>query len=257
MKIHLISDIHLEFGDLILPGGDTLIIAGDIGEIRSFHRNDSSWYRKLAANMRRFLDEELPKYDYVIYVAGNHEYYGSSIGKANKLIDLHLGSRGVHVLRDSKVIMDGIHIFGSTLWTSMNNDNPITKQYIRTAMNDFSMIEDFTVNTAVDTHENSVGNIMKFLEVCQEDKKIIVTHMAPSFLSVNKKYKDEFHMNGGFASDLSEIILSAKNLPYWFHGHMHDDVDYVLGETRVMAHPRGYFGHERQAIDYKPLEIEV
>ena len=35
MKIELASDLHLEFGPLELPGGEVLILAGDICEYRT------------------------------------------------------------------------------------------------------------------------------------------------------------------------------------------------------------------------------
>ena len=34
MKINVISDLHLDFADLTLPGGDVLILSGDICEAR-------------------------------------------------------------------------------------------------------------------------------------------------------------------------------------------------------------------------------
>jgi hypothetical protein len=51
-------------------------------------------------------------------------------------------------------------------------------------------------------------------------------------------------MNGGYASDLSEDILDNENIRVWVHGHMHDPVDYKIGETRVLANPRGYVPYE-------------
>jgi predicted phosphodiesterase len=68
--------------------------------------------------------------------------------------------------------------------------------------------------------------------------------MAPSFASVNKKYAHEKTMNGAYASDLSEFILDNENIKVWVHGHMHDPVDYMIGDTRVVSNPRGYIGHE-------------
>ena len=32
MNIQLVSDLHLNWGDLVLPGGDLLIMAGDVFE---------------------------------------------------------------------------------------------------------------------------------------------------------------------------------------------------------------------------------
>ena len=35
MRVNVISDLHLEFGDLVLPGGDVLVLSGDACESRT------------------------------------------------------------------------------------------------------------------------------------------------------------------------------------------------------------------------------
>jgi hypothetical protein len=75
----------------------------------------------------------------------------------------------------------------------------------------------------------------------KRDKPVVViTHMAPSFMSVNEKYLHDTVTNGGYASDMSEFILDHDNIKVWVHGHMHNPVDYMIGDTRVLANPRGY-----------------
>lgn len=39
MKIQYASDLHLEFGGVTLPGGDILILAGDVAEARTIDRH--------------------------------------------------------------------------------------------------------------------------------------------------------------------------------------------------------------------------
>ena len=75
MNIQIASDLHLEFhktqpagysGIEAVTGADVLILAGDIA---------------LGTNaVSVFKDWPVP----VLYVAGNHEYYGSDIVKVNK-----------------------------------------------------------------------------------------------------------------------------------------------------------------------------
>lgn len=63
MKIHVLSDLHLEF-DIFKPestDADVVVLAGDI-DVRS---KGIAWARET------FPDQE------IIYVAGNHEFYGS------------------------------------------------------------------------------------------------------------------------------------------------------------------------------------
>jgi Icc-related predicted phosphoesterase len=87
---------------------------------------------------------------------------------------------------------------------------------------------------------HSLHNISKmFLQENIKEGDVVVTHMAPSFLSVNEKYKNDVYINGSYASDLSEVILDTKP-ELWFHGHMHNSVDYTIGNTRILCNPRGY-----------------
>jgi Icc-related predicted phosphoesterase len=75
--------------------------------------------------------------------------------------------------------------------------------------------------------------------------------MAPSFLSIHEKHKNNMNINGSYASDLSDLILDTKP-SLWFHGHMHTSFDYMVGDTRILCNPRGYIGHEiNQNFDHQ------
>src|SRR5687767_8581751 len=101
MKLNILSDLHLGQGALDHPrtDADVVILAGDIA------RADEAiaW----AAGLRK------P----VLYVAGNHEFYGGSIeGTVPRLRQLCHGTP-IHVLDDDAVVLDGVRFLGSTLWT--------------------------------------------------------------------------------------------------------------------------------------------
>lgn len=53
----------------------------------------------------------------VLYVPGNHEFYGGSIaGTVDELKRLSAGSN-IRVLDDDEVVIEGVRFLGSTLWT--------------------------------------------------------------------------------------------------------------------------------------------
>ena len=88
MKVNVISDLHLEFDDLILPGGDVLILSGDICEAKNVKKDQYSedvvqfkFEHKRSDRYIRFFVEECAKYKHVIYVMGNHEHYGFRFDK--------------------------------------------------------------------------------------------------------------------------------------------------------------------------------
>ena len=270
MKINLISDCHINFEDLVLPGGDVLIMAGDIMEAGHFRLADNAHRNTfLADRYRGFCATELPKYRHVIYVAGNHEHYNNSYDDTFARIRRELPNN-VHFLEAESITIDDVHFFGGTFWTDMNKRDPITMQVIKQGMADFSLIKfgdgiridtmygdsyytnKFTPAYAAGVFEDTVKKLKVFLDEHVNDKVVVVSHHAPSPLSINEKYKDDFHMNFGYHSNLTEFIMDHPQIKTWVHGHMHDPVDYMVGTTRVLSNPRGYKGYEEQADIFDP-----
>ncbi|MGH8800330.1 MAG: metallophosphoesterase family protein, partial [Casimicrobiaceae bacterium] len=101
MKLNILSDLHLTAGALAAPrtDADLVILAGDIARPRE------------AVAWASTLDKP------VLYVAGNHEFYGGSIeGTMAELKALCAGT-AIRVLDDDEVIIDGVRFLGTTLWT--------------------------------------------------------------------------------------------------------------------------------------------
>lgn len=275
-KFNLISDCHLNFGDLELPGGDVLIMAGDILEAGHLRLADNS--KKdvfMADRYRRFLNDELKKYSHVIYVCGNHEHYGNvyddTFVRLRKELPAH-----AHLLEAESFQIDDVHIFAGTLWTNFHRANPMTIQVVEGAMNDFHVIKvdgdsakvstgygghyytnRFTAQLALKIFNDTVGKLKAFCAEHEDDKVLVVTHHSPSELSVADMYKDDHHMNGAYYSRLEELILDRPCIKTWVHGHMHTFNDYKIGECRVISNPRGYIGYEVIANSFKPFEFEL
>lgn len=253
MKIHIASDLHLNFADLVLPGGaDLLILAGDITEHRFVVQHE------------RFFKEECTKYPKVLYVFGNHEFYRGYIDATPYLIRA-LMPANVQVLEDQMVDIGDWTFVGSTLWTDMNRGCPMTKFHLKSGMMDFKVISKtkepwsrFTPDSAQERHYKSKGYIDIVARDLRKDRNIfVITHHAPTFMSVDPIYAHDRYMNGGYASGLGDFILDRPNIRYWVHGHMHNDSDYMVGDCRVICHPRGYHGHEAQSVEYQPFELEI
>lgn len=269
MKINLISDCHINFADLTLPGGDVLIMAGDIMEAGHLRQADNAGMNTFIADRyRRFINEELIKYRKVLYVCGNHEHYRNQYHDTHDRLRRELPDNVMLMENDSTEI-DGVHFFGATLWTDMNKGDPITISHLKQSMNDFSggikMGDGIKVKTgwgdeyytskfnpqyAKGIFHETIEKMRKWLEEHKDDKCVVITHHAPSELSVHEYYKDDYHMNGGYRSNLSDFILDHPQIKVWVHGHMHDPCDYMIGDTRVLTNPRGYMGYETQADNF-------
>jgi Icc-related predicted phosphoesterase len=270
MKINLVSDMHLNFADIELPGGDVLIMAGDIMEAGHFRRADNAKKDTfLADRYRRFLAEEMPKYRKVIYVMGNHEHYNNSYDDTPDSLRRELPGN-VHFLEQEGVQIDDVWFFGATFWTDMNRGNPTSMQVIKQSMSDFRVIKfghgikmdslygdsyytnSFTPAYAASVFKDTVNKLRVFLDEHKDDKVVVVSHHAPSSMSIDPMYKDDHHMNGAYYSDLSELILDNPQIKTWVHGHMHNQSDYMIGDTRVVTNPRGYMGYETIANTFDP-----
>lgn len=253
MIIHLVSDLHLEFGYQELPGGDVLILAGDICEAKTlrkeFHQTKVIDRVPGAFPAYDFFYSECVKYKKVFYVLGNHEHYHGRFDKTvNELKSMMPDN--VTLLEKECFEYEGVLFLGATLWTDLNKGDPITVYTMKGFMNDYKVVQNFYADKGLYyklTPEHTAAEHRKtkqYFKLMLEEKRdlpvVVITHMAPSFQSVNEKFKHETTTNGGYASEMSEFILDHPNIKVWVHGHMHDPVDYKIGGTRIIANPRGY-----------------
>jgi Icc-related predicted phosphoesterase len=257
IKISVCSDLHLEYGYQELPGGDVLVLAGDICEYRTFkkqfHITKPAEYLAGTYPAYDFFYKECAKYKKVFYVIGNHEHYHHRFDKT--ILDLKaLLPANVILLEKECFEYEGVVFLGGTLWTDLNKGNPITVYTVKNFMNDYRVIQNFyptrslyhklTTDTTVAEHRTTKHQFKFILETNIDKPVVVITHMAPSFQSVNARYKDAGDTNAGYASAMDDFILDNPNIKVWIHGHMHDPVDYMIGTTRVIANPRGYVPYE-------------
>jgi Icc-related predicted phosphoesterase len=112
------------------------------------------------------------------------------------------------------------------------------------------------------TPEDSVEDHRRMLDYIDHVTRepgsyIVVVHHAPSSLSIAERFKADTLMNGAFRSELDDFIEARPQIRLVCHGHMHNNSNYWIGETRVVCNPRGYAGYEDQADWFKLQYIEV
>jgi predicted phosphodiesterase len=277
MKVALCSDLHLEFGTISLENtenADVLILSGDICIINDVRQKDD--YNTFGEHdksnkIHTFFQECCARFPNVIYIMGNHEYYHGDFGTSLGDLRGHLGYlHNLHILEKESVEIGDCMFFGGSLWTDMNKADPNTLYTIKGYMNDYRIIRDSSENAdgqkrlAKFTPEKSWTEHKETLRVLHEsvashpnEKWIVVGHHAPSKLSTKPQYEDDYIVNGAYSSDLSEFILNHPQIKLWTHGHTHHDFDYMVGDTRVVANPRGYIGYEHQADIFELKYFEV
>ena len=267
MKIKVVSDLHLEFSDINIKndeGCDVLILSGDIMVAVDMHdhpepantadqaaiaNSTGLGSRQIKAQrFRDFLKRCSFQFPYVIYVAGNHEFYNGKWSQSlTTLSDECAKFPNVYFLEAGCKKINDVTFIGGTLWTDMNRGDPLTLHAVRDMMNDFRVIkkdlEGYTNLKPADTvirHRHMLGYIKQIVAERPDEKFVVVGHHAPSKISTHEQYANEHIMNGAYSSDLSEFILDRPQIKLWTHGHTHHPFDYVIGETRIVCNPRGY-----------------
>lgn len=230
MNLHILSDLHIEFGDFVPPAtdADVVVLAGDIS---------------VGMEGLRWAEARFPEKP-VIYVPGNHEFYHHDI----TLIDeLKAGAPdNIHVLNDDQIVIDGVRFLGSILWTDFALFGEASKlfamQQARQWMTDFSIIRNhgqrFTPEDAIRLHKTSRDWLAATLAQPFDGKTVVVTHHAPSSQSVHPNYVSD-SLTPAFASNL-ENLMDKDQVVLWIHGHMHESFGYQIDGTRVACNPRGY-----------------
>lgn len=284
MKISLVSDVHLEFGDLDFAndqGAEVLILGGDICVARDIAQHDP--YGVMGPEYRSnryhdFFQRCHDRFPHVIYIVGNHEYYHGDFGTSlTHLRDVLSYLPRLHVLEKESITIDDVTFLGGTLWTDMNSEDPDTLYRIRSYMNDFRIIKDsrypvhykdsegkhhtregrFSPEASVEEHRAMVKFVKETVDADPTGRYVVVGHHSPSRSSTHPQYADQTMVNGAYSSDLDQFILDRPQIRLWTHGHTHHEFDYMIGSCRVMCNPRGYHGHEEQARLWQLKTVDI
>ena len=277
MKIALVSDIHLEFGDLDFEndsGADVLILGGDICVGADMAQRDP--YNTMGEHYRSnrfhaFFERCCERFPHVIFIVGNHEHYHGDFAKTvPHFKDVLRYLPNLHILEKETFVLNDITFIGGTLWTDMNKRSVRTLHEISRMMNDFRCVDNsakladergwggrFTTTDAANDHDAMLAFIRTTVEANPAGRYVVVGHHAPSRLSTHPKYAQEAIMNGGYSSELDDFILDHPQIKLWTHGHTHEDFDYQIGSCRILCNPRGYVNYEERADTWRLITVEV
>ena len=236
MNIGIHSDLHTECSLCTISNLselDVLILAGDIGD---------------PATVRLFFDylrrktTKLP----VLYVLGNHEYYGFAISEAKDIYRSISQEYGITLLDDESIILNGIQFSGTTLWSDFTlADKPAdAMRWAGEILPDFREIYDddgepLTPQKMVALHKKSRAFLKEALQQPAE-KHVVISHFLPRSGLIAKRHyhkKEGLTRSAYWANELPELTERAD---LWIYGHSHDNINTYIDSTRFASNQRGY-----------------
>jgi len=239
MRLHILSDLHIDNQSFTLPevDADVIVIAGDVGAAPSVIQ----WLKNIKKP--------------IIYVAGNHEYYFHEI---SEWLDLLRRSNIKHFLENDQIVLNGVRFLGCTLWTdfALMGDARKAREDSENRLSDYRRI--FTKNgslTGLDVlgmHTFSRRWLTGKLNEPFEGPTVVVTHFAPSINCCAPRPLN--YLAPSFIVDMGEMFGKCK---LWVHGHTHGKSDLTINGTRIISNQLGYAGESLMCRFNPKLVVEV
>ena len=230
MKFDLMSDLHLERGDVsnyknVLPlNNPHLILAGDVA--RSTEWNKIVSFFKVACD----------NYSTVWYVLGNHEYYNNLCndteyyeGRVQKLKDMY--SNLIFLNNNFQYLKhDDLVIYGGVMWSNSPNEAEFP-----TNIPIFKNNKNITHEQWNDMHHKFVVGLENAREYAEarKCKLMVISHYSPV---VNESLDPKYHKhtnNFMYCTDLSKYF--SDRIVTWVFGHSGYNCDIIKNGTRVVS----------------------
>jgi Icc-related predicted phosphoesterase len=238
LRLWIVSDLHIELTrgwDLPGPGArpqyDVLVVAGDL--ITRMERG-VAWLQARVADRQ------------VVYVPGNHEFYGTDIDRTVEKARAAAAGSNIHILQNDTATIDGITFIGATMWTDFDLFG-YAEYAMRAAgetMNDYRKIRlrnyelRLRAKDTLKRHMESRDFIARALRKPKTGQRVVVTHMGPHPDCARRGFERDIS-SAAYTSDCSDLI--AEGAPeLWIYGHTHESRDFTVGATRIVTNAKGY-----------------
>lgn len=252
MKLHILSDLHVDHGGFVLSSAvhsDVLIVAGDIAGGIVASADALRAIRKQAGN-------NIP----ILYVPGNHDWYGADLIRDRDTALAAWSDAGVEVLDRRSVRLGGdghgqppLRFIGTTWWAAMDwtpeglRGEPA---FMECAGRAYALVADFRTikhdgKALMPFHVRAIHRAETEFLVAEiaaakaaGEVPVVVTHNGVSRGGCHPKYGQDL-LNAYFVNDRADL---TAGVPLWIHGHTHAACDYTEPSSgcRVICNPKGY-----------------
>ena len=294
MRLFAISDLHREFFSpenkpvdvlsysSLSSAADVIILAGDIDRGTA----GVTWAGQEAERLDR------P----VLYVPGNHEFYGYDHDALRGALRAEAARwPGLYLLDNDAAIIQGVRFLGTTLWTdyrAWRQDVWLNQEVARQGLSDHRLIARghrlFSPHDALALHETArrfletelarpvaapqqlsfrVHKPQAAPEACEARKfgaprenrftgPTVVITHHGPSLLCRHPLYPDGPLSAAFYSDLSGLLLEYAPA-LWVFGHTHAPLDTRVGATRLYSNPVGYPGETIQDSRIKSEMLTV
>lgn len=237
LSLWIMSDIHLELtGAWDLPSGeerpdfDVLIVAGDLVP---------KMERGVAWLLERVKDHP------VLYIAGNHEFYGCDIDRTVEKARAAAHGTNVHVMQNDSVVIDSVRFVGATFWTNFDLfGNPrFAMSKAGEVMNDYRKIRRqhygyrLRPTDTLIRHEQSAKYVKRATSQRRDVRKVVVITHHGCVREAAKIGTENDILTAAYTSDRTDLL---PGVDLWIYGHMHETRDFTVGSTRIVSNSKGY-----------------
>ena len=252
MRIHLISDLHLDHArlptDLPLPPCEVRVVAGDICEYH--HRHEVA-----VPVLRHLVTGGVP----VVIILGNHDHYSLHpaypVTTYQERIDgwrVTCEQAGVHLLECDHLDVDQYRLLGCTWWSAVDwlepgphrdrkrfpSDAAYVQHATRSSINDFRLITNWDLDSHLHHHAQATHWLSQELSEAKEPtrRRIVITHFLPHRATIHPIFQGSV-VGAYFTNHSPELVRQAA---VWLFGHTHLRTDVIAEGVRLVANPRGY-----------------
>lgn len=264
MRIHPVSDLHLEWSPAFRHSVGMTLQRSSAAELKQHWGPDNVdlviaagdiHLGPLAPGWLRFLYGAKR----ILYVPGNHEYYGHRLDQLDGQIQRECERHGVDFLQCSRVEIDGVVFLGATLWTDFAAFAPRVRvaragRLAEETFPDYDVIQTLsrskggprkiTWRDILELHRKQLYWLEDAISRHQGQPLVVVTHHSPSLSLGHPNYRNDA-ATAAICSRLDNLVERSR-ATYWICGHSHWPMRVQLGQTLVVNNSCGFVGENME-----------